>query len=153
VKRSFLGVALGERAVLLATSVDPSFIAQLEEILPIVEATVRGLFDAPFRLYPRVYGQQGSTLWPAAQSEAPREVFLLVECVAATAAAAKGALTVFKQYLLHHGFAGRLSTSGNVAFPLTPPELDAAAAYRFSLYHLMDVDDLAGMFPIETETV
>ena len=28
-----------------------------------------------------------------------------------------------KQYLLHHGYPGRLSTAGNLAFPFTPPEV------------------------------
>ena len=60
---------------------------------------------------------------------------------------------MFKQYLLHHGFTGRLSTGGNIAFPITPPELRAGAAYRFSLYHLMDVDDLVSLFPIQLETL
>ncbi len=60
---------------------------------------------------------------------------------------------MFKQYLLHHGFPGRLSTGGNIAFPLTPPELSAGSAYRFSLYHLMTVDTLDGLFPVEIETL
>lgn len=54
-----------------------------------------------------------------------------------------------KQYLLHHGYAGRLSTAGNLAFPFTPPELMIGEAYRFNVFHLMDVDDLAHLFPVE----
>jgi hypothetical protein len=42
-----------------------------------------------------------------------------------------------KQYLLHHGFPGRLSTAGNVAFPFTPPDLSYGTAYRFNVYHIM----------------
>ena len=61
--------------------------------------------------------------------------------------------TVTKKYLLHHGFPGRLSTAGNVAFPFTPPELAAGTAYRFCVYHIMDVDDLAPLFPVTIEDV
>ena len=58
-----------------------------------------------------------------------------------------------KQYLLHHGFPGRLSTSGNIAFPFAPPELTAGTAYRFSAYHVMQVDDLAPLFPVSMEEI
>ena len=139
----------GERAVLLAASADPAFIAALPDILPEVEATARALIPGPFRLFPRVYGGgAGVAFWPGCVST-PLEVFLLVECVAETAARARAALSVLRQHLLHHGFPGRLSTAGNLAFPLAPPELEAGPAYRFSLYHLMEVDDAAPLFPIE----
>jgi hypothetical protein len=60
---------------------------------------------------------------------------------------------MMKQYLLHHGFPGRLSTSGNLAFPLTPPEVEAGTAYRFSVYHVMDVDALEPLFPVTMERI
>jgi len=46
---------------------------------------------------------------------------------------------------------GRLSTAGNVAFPFTPPELAAATAYRFNVYHVMEVDALEALFPVQME--
>lgn len=144
----------GQRAVLIASSVDPHVIDRIETILAAVETTTRSLFTKPFRLFPRVYGRGATALTSRQRSlETPGEIFILIECVADDHETAIGALTVFKQYLLHHGFAGRLSTGGNIAFPLTPPELNAGAAYRFSLYHLMEVDDLAGLFPVETEAL
>jgi hypothetical protein len=80
----------------------------------------------------------------------------LGECIAATAEEAKSVIAVVRQHLLHHGFPGRLSTGGNLAFPLTPPELNAGTAYRFSIYHVMTLDDgesLAALFPIRTEQI
>ena len=41
-----------------------------------------------------------------------------------------------KQYLLHYGYPGRLSTGGNVAFPFTPPEVSLGTAYRFNVHHI-----------------
>ena len=143
----------GERAVLLAGSADPGFITHIDTILTAVEATARELFPHPFRLFPRVYGRNAVSLWPTEDGASPREICLVVECVAASHEIALGALSVFKQYLLHHGFRGRLSTGGNIAFPLTPPELMAGAAYRFSLYHLMEVTELAPLFPVTVETL
>ena len=81
----------------------------------------------------------------------PREIFILGECVAPSAERAGAVARTTKQYLLHHGFPGRLSTAGNVAFPFTPPELSAGTAYRFSIYHLMLVAALAPLFPVELE--
>ena len=48
---------------------------------------------------------------------------------------------------------GRLATAGNLAFPFTPPEVMIGEAYRFNVFHLMDVDDMARLFPAELETV
>ena len=50
-------------------------------------------------------------------------------------------------------FPGRLSTAGNLAFPFTPPEILTGAAYRFSVYHVMQVDELAPLFPVTVEEV
>ena len=143
----------GERAVLLAGSADPGFIAALEEILPRVEQTVREIAPGDYRFHFRLYGLDGVTHWPAPPAVPPREVFVLAECVAASAEEARGVMGVFKQYLLHHGFPGRMCTGGNLAFPLTPPELDAGTAYRFSAYHVMETDELAPLFPLRVEEI
>jgi hypothetical protein len=54
---------------------------------------------------------------------------------------------------LHHGYEGRLSTGGNLAFPFTPPEVSIGPAYRFNIYHLMRTANLARLFPLEIETL
>lgn len=143
----------GERAVLLAGSCDPRFIEAVRTILREVEETVRAILPGAYRLHFRVYGLDGVTHWPDAPAVPPREIFILGECIAPSAEEAQAAIGVFKQYLLHHGFPGRLSTGGNLAFPFTPPELETGTAYRFSIYHLMDVEDVASLFPVEVERV
>jgi hypothetical protein len=142
----------GSRSLFIAASADPRFIAALDGILLAVEKTIRGLFPQPFRLFPRIYGNGASSLFPSVHpSPAPAEIFIVLECVAETDVISRGVVAAFKQYLLHHGFPGRLSTGGNLAFPITPPELAAGAAYRFSVYHLMDVSDLSSPFPMHIE--
>lgn len=148
---------LGERAVVIAASSDPRFIAALDSILPEVEATVRELVpdtaQGRYHLYTRVYGIDGVVAWPDRPAVPPREVCVLIECVADTAELARSVVATSKQFLLHHGFPGRLSTAGNVAFPFTPPELDAGTAFRFSIYHIMEVEALASLFPVHVEDV
>ena len=121
------------------------------------EKTVRELVAesvrAPFDLHYRVYGIDGVFEWQGPLPALPREVFVMVECIAASAEDAKSVATVFKQYLLHHGFPGRISTGGNLAFPFTPPEVVAGTAYRFSVYHVMEVDALEPLFPVTIEEV
>lgn len=138
---------VGERVVLLAATADPGFIQQLGTILPAVEKTVRGMIEGDFSLHVREYGT-GALAPPRPDQPAAREVFLLVEAIAPDRDTAKAAVSVFKQYLLHHGFPGRLCTGGNLAFPFTPPELDGGSAWQFSLYHRMTVNALAPLFPV-----
>ena len=83
----------------------------------------------------------------------PAEAFIMAECIAPTGERAAEVVRTTKQYLLHHGYEGRLSTAGNLAFPFTPPEVSIGAAYRFNIYHLMRTADVAGLFPLEIETL
>jgi hypothetical protein len=144
---------VGHRAVLLAASVDPGFIGRVDETLSEVEAITRSMVGGDYRLYPRVYGLDAARLSPRGAVGTPREVFVLVEVIAAEADLALAAAKTFKQYLLHHGFPGRKCTGGNLAFPFTPPELTAGAAWRFAVYHVMPAPDAPTLFPVGIEDV
>ena len=57
-----------------------------------------------------------------------------------------------KHYLLHHGFSLPAPNRGQRRLPpFTPPELSGGTAYRFNVYHIMQVDELAPLFPVEIE--
>jgi hypothetical protein len=146
---------VGERAVLLCGSADPRVIANIKSITADVEKIVRELTpprpDKPYQIFWRVYGIDAVFPWATPPDPLPREIFIMCECIADTAEEAKAVATVTKQYLLHHGFPGRLSTAGNTAIPFTPPEVAAATAYRFNVYHVMDVDALEPFFPVHME--
>ncbi len=148
---------VGERAILLAGSADPRVIANAKSITAGVEKIVRELTpprpDKPYQMVWRVYGIDAVFPWPAPPDPLPREIFFMCECIADTTEEARAVATVTKQYLLHHGFPGRLSTAGNLAFPFTPPEVAASTAYRFNVYHVMDVDSLEPFFPVRIEEV
>ncbi len=140
---------LGERWVLLAGVADPTLLASLDEILQVVEARVRALLPGHWSMHPHIYGQGAVRALPQAQ-HSQHEAGLVIEFVAATADLARTAAGVFKQNLLHHGFAGRLCSAGNLAFAFTPSELDAGTAYRFVLYHVMQAAPLDEIFRVET---
>ncbi|MBR0650147.1 DUF1446 domain-containing protein [Roseomonas terrae] len=142
----------GERAVTIAATCDPGVIAHRDAIAEGVRGAVADILpDASYDLRVRVYGAGATNLYPGARTGITDagEAFLLIECIAPTADLAKAVVGLAKQKMLHFGFPGRLSTGGNLAFPFTPPELSAGAAYRFSVYHVAECDDLAAAFPVE----
>ncbi|HML14029.1 MAG TPA: acyclic terpene utilization AtuA family protein [Xanthobacteraceae bacterium] len=148
---------IGYRALLLAGAADPKFIARHEEIFAAVTRVVRDLVceDAPedYRLGFRLFGVDGVRAWAEPPEHLPREAFVMGECIAPTPERAEEVVRTAKQYLLHHGYEGRLATAGNLAFPFTPPEVTIGEAYRFNVFHLMEVDDMARLFPVEVETI
>ncbi|MBV9249594.1 MAG: acyclic terpene utilization AtuA family protein [Acetobacteraceae bacterium] len=148
---------IGERAVLLAGAADPRFIAHHREILAAVSNVVRDLVceESPqdYTLRFRVYGVDGVRMAAPEHENPPGEVFVMGECIAPTAERAAEVVRTCKQYLLHHGYPGRLSTAGNLAFPFTPPEVSLGPAYRFDVYHLLHTPDPDALFPLEVESV
>jgi len=148
---------IGERAVLLCGSADPRFIAQCKTLLPKVADLVASLVseNAPpdYTLSFRVYGIDGVRMIVPENEPNPGEVFIMGECIAPTRERASEVVRTTKQFMLHFGYPGRLSTAGNIAFPFTPPEVSLGPAYRFSVYHLLRVDDPDALFPMEIEQV
>jgi len=148
---------MGERAVLLCAAADPRFIARREENLREVAKVVEDLVceDTPkdYDLRWRIYGTGGTSLNGIPTAAVPGEIFIMAECLAPTAERAAEVARTTKQYLFHHGFPGRLSTGGNLAFPFTPPEVSIGTAYRFNIYLLMRVHNLDALFPLEVETL
>lgn len=145
----------GERAVVLAASADPAVIANRALIAEGVSRAVAEILPGhDYDLRFRAYGAGASGLFPGAAAglTSPGEVCFVIECVAPTAELAKAVVGVAKQSMLHFGFPGRLSTGGNLAFPFTPPEIVAGPAYRFSVYHVAECDDLEAAFPVELVT-
>lgn len=147
---------LGHRAVLLAGAADPAFIENVGPLLEGAERAVRDMVPGDWSLHTRRYGIDGVCEWPEPPAAPPREIFLLAECVAPEREMARAVLVALRQRLLHIGFEGRIATGGNLAFPLTPPELDAGEAYAFSVYHIMELktwEALSALFPVRIESL
>ena len=147
----------GRRAVLLAGAADPRFAAQSKtscRSFPISCVTWSGGIESQdYTLRWRVYGVDGVRMVVPPNEAPPAEVFIMGECIAPSRERASEVVRTCKQYLLHFGYPGRLSTAGNLAFPFTPPEVSLGPAYRFNVYHLLKVDDPDVLFPMEIETV
>lgn len=146
----------GERAILLCANADPRFIEDRQAIITGVEKLVESLVceDRPkdYRLLFHLYGVDG-VMPPSAAAGLPREIGILVECIAPTAERAMDVLRTTKQFMMHYGYPRRLSTAGNLAFPFTPPEIHVGPAYEFSVFHLMEVDDQSDVFDLRLAEV
>ena len=140
---------VGARAVLIAGIADPTMLRVLPEALKVVTGRVRALVPGEWNVFPHVYGQGAVRTLPAAK-HSRHEAGLVIEIIASDAALARAVAGVFKQNLLHYSYPGRVSTAGNLAFAFTPSELDANAAYRFVLYHVMHDAPLGDIFQTET---
>lgn len=147
----------GERAVLAAGSADPRVMENVDAIVESVRATVQEFFPAEdgadFQLIFHMYGHGGVSLFPRVMDGNTSELLFLVECIAEDKDQAHAVISVTKQYLLHHGFPGRLSTGGNIAFPFTPAELPGGTAYRFSIHHLVESDPSDELFGVQAGEV
>lgn len=152
---------IGHRTVCIAGARDPRFIAAVDDILQAVRARVADNFsDIPaddYHLVFHIYGKNAvmGPLEPQMQTGAGvgHEIGIVIEAVAQTPQLADTVCGFARSTMLHHGYPGRLSTAGNLAFPYSPSDLKAGQVYRFSLYHLLHVDDPAELFPVELEDI
>ena len=79
----------------------------------------------------------------------PLEFGIVIEAVAPTQQMADTLCSFARSTMLHCSYPGRVATGGNLAFPYSPSDLPAGEVYRFSIYHLMSVNDPCELFPIE----
>jgi hypothetical protein len=142
---------VGHRTVSIAGVRDPIFIAQVDEILAAVRGRVADNFthSADYTLLFHVYGKN-AVMGPLEPADTPgHELGIVIEAVAGTQDLANTICAIARSTMLHHGYPGRISTAGNLAFPYSPSDFKAGEVYRFSLYHLLRVDDPCALFPVE----
>lgn len=79
----------------------------------------------------------------------PPEVGVVVSVLARTQELAT-AICAFVRGPLHFGdYPGRTSTAGNVATLFSPDEIEMGAAYVWSIWHALGLDDPVESFPIK----
>jgi hypothetical protein len=149
---------LGHRFALIAGIRDPMVIRQLDpwlaelrgRIAQKVSASLDLDIDADYQMSFRIYGKNGSmgSLEPTPQITS-HEVGLVVEVIAADANKARDVLTIAGHTGLHHPIPEWHGLISNWAFPYSPPEMDAGPVYRFSMNHVLELDDPLEPFRVE----
>ncbi len=147
---------VGFRAVSIAGVRDPIMIAAIDSILGAVKAQVAqilGNAGSRASVCFHLYGRNGvmGDLEPR-KRQAGHELGIVLDVVADTQEQADTVCSLTRSTLLHYGYAGRVATAGNLAFPFSPSDMRAGEVYEFSLYHLMAVDE-AKLFPFRMENI
>ncbi|MDA8212931.1 MAG: acyclic terpene utilization AtuA family protein [Clostridia bacterium] len=145
---------IGFRTVSIAGARDPIFISNIDSILQGVRARVTDNFShippESYYLQFHIYGRNGvmGDLEPDPVVKG-HEVGIVIEAVAPAQDQANTICSFARSTLLHYGYPGRLSTAGNLAFLYSPSDFKAGAVFRFSIHHLVEVDDPCAPFPME----
>jgi Acyclic terpene utilisation family protein AtuA len=151
---------VGYRAITICGTRDPVLIDTIDEFLASVRENVAakaaafGAAPEQYRLTIRIYGASGVMGdWEPVQRTAAHELGFVVEVVADTQELANAVLAIARVQMLHVDFPGRLCKEGNMAFPYSPSDIETAPAYRFSVFHTVEIADPCALFPIEYESV
>jgi hypothetical protein len=149
----------GHRSICVCGTRDPLLIGRLDDFLASVRkevATKAAQFGADpdtYQLGVRVYGRDGVMAErEPLRGEHPHELGFVIEVVSRQSQdMASAVLGMARTNMLHTDFPGRLCREGNMAFPFSPSDIEVGPAYRFSVYHVAELDDPTEPFPIEYE--
>ncbi len=145
------------RTFVIAGVRDPILIQKIEEVESQVVESVREYFtEIPKENYTINFYNYGKDavmgdLEPSTQI--PHEIGVLFEVLAKSQSEASTICSAVRSTFMHYGYEGRKSTSGNLAFPFAPSDVEFGSVYEFSVYHLMDVKDGKEMFKVEYREV
>ncbi|MEJ2531592.1 MAG: acyclic terpene utilization AtuA family protein [Halioglobus sp.] len=145
---------LGFRSIAIGGVRDPVMIAAIDTVLPQVRAQVETMMPANGgTLHFHVYGRDG-VMGPREplRGNPSHELGIVIDAIAPTPEGADTLCSLARSTLMHFGYAGRLSTAGNLAFPFSPSDLRAGAVYEFSVYHLLESDPVTP-FPLTIREV
>ncbi len=142
---------VGYRSTFIGGVRDPILIGQLDTFLQGVERRIGAvhpeLADGTARLIFHVYGRNAVMGELEPSTQVPHEVGVLAEVTAPTQEQAKAICTLARIAVLHLPYKGQLATAGNFALPLNPMDNPIGPVCAFTVYHVMDAQDLH-LFPI-----
>ncbi|WP_428487967.1 acyclic terpene utilization AtuA family protein [Rhodopila sp.] len=154
------GVELaGYRSVCVCGTRDPLLIGRLDDFIASVRGEVAtkaagfGASPDSYQLGIRIYGRDGVMAAREPLRDAmPHELGFVLEVVSRQSQEmANAVLGMARTNMLHTDFPGRLCREGNMAFPFSPSDIEVGPVYRFSVYHIAELDDPTEPFPIQYE--
>ncbi len=144
---------VGYRTIFIGGIRDPILIGQLDSFLEAVRKRTNGIFpelaSGAASMTFHVYGRNAvmGEMEPL-KHVVPHEVGLMGEVTAPSQALADAICSSARIAVLHSPYPGQMATAGNFAIPLNPPETPTGPVCRFTVYHLMEIDQPADLFPI-----
>lgn len=146
---------LGHRTIFIGGIHDPVLISQIDDFLEKVRQYTQNLFPEldksdHCRLMYHIYGRD-AVMGPLETQTSPvHELGIMGEVVAPTKEQSHAIANNARTSILHMPYEGQIATTGNFASPLSPHEQDAGEVFKFSVYHLIDLEpgEEASLFPI-----
>ncbi len=141
------------RTIFIAGVRDPFLIENIDQITRGVVGQVRedyrGVPESSYQILFHVYGKNAvmGSLEPV--GEPGHEIGVVAEVVAPTQELANAICATARSTMLHYPYAGRKSTAGNLAFLYSPSDIACGPVYKFTVYHLVEVDDPCELFRTE----
>ena len=149
---------IGYRSTCIVGVRDAIMIGQIDDLLEEMRGRARQRFDDvdenDYHLDYHVYGKNAvmRELEPLKDAE-PHEIGILIDVVAAEQELANAIAMYVRGALQHASYPGIITTAGNLAYPFSPFNIPVGPAYRYSVYHLMPLDDPCECFPMELVAV
>ena len=151
----------GYRSICVCGTRDPLLIGRLDDFIASVRAEVAtkaanfGASPDSYQLGIRIYGHDGVMgIREPLRDATPHELGFVLEVVSQQSQEmASAVLGMARTNMLHTDFPGRLCREGNMAFPFSPSDIEVGPVYRFSVYHVAELDDPTEPFPIQYETL
>lgn len=134
--------------------------ALLDEANEHFDARIADLFSgsvlkSDYRIQYRIYGRDGvmGDLEPERNSVTPHEVGILITVTARTQDLAAKICNFVCHVCAHLPVPEYHGLISSIAYPFSPPEVDRGPTYRFSMNHVIAVDDPLELFRIDHEVV
>jgi len=154
---------VGYRTLAIMGTRDPILIGQIDRFVELVKQSVRERVRATFRgkvseddysLVFRIYGKDAVMgAWEVVREPRSHELGIVIEAIAKDPETSAAILAYARTYALHQDFPGRMCIAGNMAIAFSPSDIPVGPVYRFSMDHLVEVDDPCEMFRIEVVSV
>lgn len=141
------------RTIVIAGVRDPILIENIDEITRGVVEQVRDdyreVLESDYEILFHIYGKNAVMGALEPSGEPGHEIGIVLEVVASTQELANAICATARSTMLHYPHAGRKSTAGNLAFLYSPSDISCGSVYRFTVYHLVEVDDARELFRTE----
>jgi hypothetical protein len=138
----------GFRSIWMGSFRDPILISQIDGFLEGVREHIgKAAQGEEHEINFRVYGKDGTMGLYEPDESVGKEIFLLGEVGAKTQKIATNLASTGRIASIHSPYPGQKATGGNLAMPITPLEIPLGEVCNFNIYHLMEVDDPAALFP------
>ena len=151
---------VGFRTITIAGTRDPDLISQIDLFLEMVkervaiQAASQGFPASDYRLFFRISGKNSvMQQWEPQHQATAHEIGIIGECVAPTQEIASAIMNMAHGAILHTPYEGRLCSSGNMAFPYSPHDIEMGPVYRFNIWHLVEPNDPLEMFNVQVVEV